>query len=219
MKLKNRLLNLVLAIIAIMNTSACSLLSTENELNNSEMSSNLESNNLGYDFPPIEGQSKEISELNVIIDNSFEDEQIEVLLKESLYDEDIEFMTVMQRYFATDFDERESLKNDYLRALYMFLLNTGVDIKNYLPCLKNLAIMQINPSCVSGGQWYQLFGSLLKASEKIEYPSLYEMYIDLALYIHELSCTEIHQMEKFGIYECPNLQDEFKSRRIYNPNI
>ncbi len=107
-------------------------------------------------------------------------------LSESLYDESMDYNLVIQTYLnswnkeMSDTD-RESLKNDYLRAMYTFLSNTGIDMNILNNELHTMVEMSKHPGCIDPTVWNSSFPNLIAISK--DYESLFELYIDYANYI------------------------------------
>ena len=139
---------------------------------------------------------------DTVIESSEEEKSLEDLLHECLYDENIDYNTVINTYLNTNFNARENLKNDYLRAIYMYLLSTGVPMETYIKELNNVIVLQQNPSDCHMS-WDEAFHNLSLTLK--DYPSLFDMYIDLAIFTHELECECKHEINDLGIYTCPKL--------------
>lgn len=133
---------------------------------------------------------------------------IEDLLRETLYDENIDYKSVIDKYLNIDYEQRSEYKNEYLRALYMLMVNSNVPLSYYLTEMNTLLVLQQHPSCLPENLWYEYFGNLISLLG--EYPSLHEMFIDLSMYVHELECEYKHNIDEYGSYSCDELKDEYK---------
>ena len=217
MKIRTKLLVTILLVATLVNTTGCSKKNVEKE----KLTIGYEQQDNTFDTTPtrvIITKPEEVIFENDVEKAPIEDDiikkeeiNIESILKEYLYDENIDYKLVMNTYFNTDYDKRDALKDDYLRAVYMMLQNTEVDMKIYLQELHTLLLLQQNPGCLPTDLWFQLFGNLdVLASE---YDSLYEMFFPFAIYVHELECEKTHEIDKYGIYSCDELEEEYKLKR------
>ena len=119
-------------------------------------------------------------------------------MKETLYDENIDYRLVIKTYLNTDYEKREELKNDYLRAIYMLMYKSNVPMSTYLEELNYLIVLQQVPMCVPEYIWNELFGNLIALETNCM--SIHEMYIDIAMYVHDLSCDKEHYLKNEGSY-------------------
>jgi len=154
-----------------------------------------------YDISKVDTIAPSIEE-EPVVEKSLED-----ILKETLYDENIDYQLVIKTYLNTDYDKRESLKNDYLRALYMLMINSNVPMNAYIYELNTLMIMQQFPTCVPEDIWNLSFGNLIALDPNCQ--SIYEMYIDMAMYIHNICCDKEHYLNDYYGYSCENLEEEY----------
>lgn len=112
--------------------------------------------------------------------------QSKIDLSDRLYDDCIDYNLVIQTYLnswnkeMSDTD-RESLKNDYLRAMYTFLSNTGIDMNILNSELHTMVEMSKHPGCIDETDWNNSFPHLIAISKDCE--SLFELYLDYANYI------------------------------------
>ena len=67
---------------------------------------------------------------------------MEISLNERLYDANIDYNLVIKNYLDMDYDLRSPMKDDYLRAIYMLMLNSGIPIQTYLKELHIMMVMQ-----------------------------------------------------------------------------
>ena len=227
MELNKRLFSTILAVVTITNITGCSKninnCNKQDETIAIESGQDIESEQKNFNEIKIEDDTIYFEELTPeILDKSeIEAESTEFtinniknsdgildLLNDQLFDESIDYNLVINIYLNTDFDKRENLINDYLRASYMLLLNSDTSIDIYLEELNNMAIMQQIPMCVPEDIWNKQFGHLLLLLG--EYESLFDKFGPLAYYIHDLSCEEEHTFSEYGSYTCPNLQKEYK---------
>ena len=223
MNLKNRLLLILLADIIAITATACSTPSkrTEGLINDTVLEGSLN------DEDSLRGGSKdkvdEIIKPTIPVtdnDSSYEnvaeikpeeltpEEILEISLNERLFDQYIDYNLVIKNYLDMDYDLRSSMKDDYLRAVYMLMLNSGIPIQTYLKELHTMMIMQQIPMCVPEDIWYASFGNLIVLSNG--YPSLFEMFIDFATFVHEVGCEEEHMLNDYCAYTCKKLEDELK---------
>lgn len=149
---------------------------------------------------PIE-ENKEVNEI-VTHEVTLEDR-----LKGTLYDENIDYQLVIKTYLNTDYEKREELKNDYLRAIYMLMYKSNVPMSTYLEELNYLIVLQQVPMCVPEDIWNELFGNLIALEPNCM--SIHEMYIDIAMYVHDLSCDKEHYLNDYYAYSCENLEKEY----------
>lgn len=222
MKSHTRLLVSLLIISMVANTAACS----KKIKAHNQIESRVEINQTVLDKPlvletetiepisqpPIEEiieDKEEIFEFVDIPPEVIETKEVtlEDRLKESLYDENIDYKLVIKTYLNTDYDKREELKNDYLRAIYMLMYNSNVPMSTYINELNNLIVMQQVPMCVPEDIWNMLFGNLIALDQNCL--SIYEMYIDIAMYIHNLSCDKEHYINDYYGYSCEYLEKEY----------
>ncbi len=227
MNLKNRLLLILLADVIAITATACS---TPNKRAESHMTGTVLEESINDD-DSLRGGSKDI--IDEIIkptipitgnDNSYEnvvqtkpeeltpEEILEMTLNERLYDEYIDYKLVIETYLNMDYELRNAMKDDYLRAVYMLMLNSGISIKTYLKELHTMMIMQQIPTCVPEDIWYASFGNLITLSNG--YPSLFEMFIDFAAFVHEITCEEDHKLNDYYAYTCKKLEEELKLELI-----
>lgn len=184
MNLKRNIIALSLVASTLLSASACSHKNNEEEKN--------------YTHDTSVATTDEIQpEINVVDS-----------LNNSLYDENMDYKAVINNYLSSDYDTRPSLKDDYFRALYMLLLNSGVDMNVYLEELNNMCILGLVPTELPEDLWYQYFGNLIQVSNN--YNSLYDMFGEFAQYVHEIDCLEEHTINEYGGYSCSNLEKEYK---------
>lgn len=195
MNIKKKMLSVVSAILAITIVTGC----------NANRNRDIDNDN-SQDI--VASENSENLRFNASeIDNQFRPTTLEYL-KETLYDEDIDFDSIIEKYLSTKYSERESLKDDFLRALYMYLINTDIPLELYLEELNTLLVEHQLPRCLDNVTWNRCFGNLIKAQK--DYSSLVEMYIDLAIYVHEYECKEEHTLNELDSYSCIVLEREFK---------
>lgn len=152
-------------------------------------------------IPPIVESTKEPNEVS-----SDKEKNIEELLREYLYDDDIDYKLVIKTYL-NDYDNQGNLKNDYLRAIYMLMINSGVPMETYLKELHTMTLMQQIPMCVPEDIWYESFGHLIALDP--ECLSLFDMFSEFAIFVHDLQCEEEHTLNEFDCYTCPKLEEEY----------
>ena len=152
-------------------------------------------------IPPIVESTKEPNEVS-----SDKEKNIEELLREYLYDDDIDYKLVIKTYL-NDYDNQGNLKNDYLRAIYMLMINSGVPMETYLKELHTMTLMQQIPMCVPEDIWYESFGNLIALDP--ECLSLFDMFSEFAIFVHDLQCEEEHTLNEFDCYTCPKLEEEY----------
>lgn len=227
MNLKNRLLLVLLADIIAVSAVGCSTQDRKSEQYAFETS--LESQqdddrlHIGSTGKKEDVTVPPIINSDATIDSSYEqiietqpaltpDDIVELKLNERLYDENIDYKLVIETYLNMDYDLRSSMKDDYLRAIYMLMLNSGITIQTYMKELHIMMIMQQIPMCVPEDIWYTSFGHLITLSNG--YPSLFEMFIDFATYVHELGCEEEHTLNEYYAYTCKKLEEELKLELI-----
>ena len=129
-------------------------------------------------------------------------------LNEYLYDENIDYNLVINTYLNTEYDKRSELENDYLRAIYMLLINSNNSLEVYLSELHTMAVMQQVPMCVPEDIWNEQFGNLLTLLN--DYESLFEKFGTLAYFVHDIDCEQTHTFDECGTYTCSDLQEEYK---------
>lgn len=138
--------------------------------------------------------------------SSDEEKSIEELLSECLYDESIDYKLVIKNYL-NNYENRAEIKDDYLRAVYMLLLNTNVPMEIYLKELHIMTLMQQIPMCVPESIWYSSFGNLIAVDP--ECISLFDMFSEFAIYVHSLECNDNHTLNDFDCFTCPSLEEEY----------
>ena len=196
MNLKNRLLSILLADVIATTAVGCTYEEKKNEKES-------------VDFNSLSTSIKEEdnSYVNIEADNL-----LELLLKERLYDENMDYNLVLENYLNQDYELRSNMKDDYLRAVYMSMLNSGVPMNVYFKELHTLMVMQQIPTGLPEEIWHKSFGNLIALSK--ENSSLYEMFIDFAIYVHELTCEEEHKLNECCAYTCKKLEDDLKLNLI-----
>lgn len=143
--------------------------------------------------------------------NKTDDNELEIsnedtltLIHGGLYDGVVDSELFIGAYLNADFEQREVLKFDYLRALYTKLYNSGVPMETYLEELNNLLVLQQEPREFDEEEWNSNFEHLINILE--DYPSLQDMFMDLAVYCHEVACEEEHNLNEYYGYSCPVLE-------------
>jgi len=152
-------------------------------------------------IPQTENNGDEPSDVS-----SDNEKNIEELLREYLYDENIDYKLVIKTYLE-DYDNRSNLKNEYLRAIYMLMINSDVSMETYLKELHTMTLMQQIPMCVPEDIWYESFGNLIELDP--ECLSLFDMFSEFAIFVHDLQCEEEHTLNEFDCYTCPKLEEEY----------
>lgn len=211
MKSHTRLLASILLISAIAAASGCSKnYKVEKSVSNTNIFEQIteESNNVDS----MDGKittSINISDnysSNVDFSTNIQTTSIEEILKENLYDENIDYNFIISTY-VDNYELRDEYKNDYLKAIYMLLINSNVSMKDYLKELHTMIIMQQVPMCGCDETWDEQFKNLIKLDPTCV--SLFDKYCDFAIYVHSLECTEKHTENEYYSYSCDALKDEY----------
>lgn len=132
----------------------------------------------------------------------------EILLKEYLYDEFIDYEFVIKKYLDLDYEDREQYRNEYLRAIYMKMLNSNVDMNVYFEELNILTVLQQFPMCMDFEAFNEIFKNLIALDP--ECLSVVDTYSEFAFFVHELTCKEVHTLDEFGEYSCKKLEEDYK---------
>lgn len=199
MKFNKKILSTILALSTISSLSGCSKKSSDENVIRTIVIDNTQEQNFQDSF-----STNNNLDSNTVLD----------ILNENLYDEYIDYNLIIKNYLNTDYNSRTELKDDYLRAIYMLLINSDVSMNIYLEELNNLIIMQQVPMELPQDVWIKLFGHL--DTLKNDYQSLYEMFIDFAIYVHEIECIEKHNFNEYGSYTCNDLEEEYNLKLKLN---
>lgn len=220
MKSHTRLLTSILIISAIANTVGCS--KDSNAKGDIFVEENIRHEYVDETF----AYKKDVQDIDVLdknvndnLDNNisisfnsegdtFESKEtnIEGILRENLYDENIDYNLIIQTYID-NYDLREEYRNEYLKAIYMLLLNSNVEMSEYLKELHTMVVMQQIPMCVSNDIWNEQFKNLIALDPNCI--SLFDKYCDFAIYVHSLECEEEHKLNDYYCYTCPKLEEEY----------
>lgn len=171
----------------------------------------IEAENIKIDAIPNLSSEEVVAESVVVPDDIATNKNIEELLKEYLYDENIDYELVIKTYL-NNYDKRIELKNDYLRAIYMLMINSNVSMETYLQELHTMTVMQQIPSCVSEDVWNESFKNLIALDPNCI--SLFDMFSEFAIYVHGLICEEEHVLNDFYCYSCPDLEEEYTRKLL-----
>ncbi len=87
---------------------------------------------------------------------------------------------------------------------YNKIINAGVSFNDALVELNSIYELSQVPMCIDEDVWNELFKNLLTTVG--EYDNVFEVYDDLACYIHELSCDFEHYIDEYGINVCEGLK-------------
>lgn len=206
MKSHTRLLAGILLISAIASSAGCSK-NNKNESSNVISNSETEKNNINF----LVNKNEDVSEIysQFVIDTTY----IEEILKNNLYDEKIDYKLVIDLYL-NNYELRNEYKNEYLKAIYMLLINTEVPMSEYLKELHTMVLMQQVPMCVPENVWVSSFKNLIAIDPNCV--SLFDEFCDFAIYIHSLECSEEHELNEFNCYTCNSLEEEYKRKLILN---
>ncbi len=237
MKSHTRLLTSILLVSAIATSAGCSK-NYKKDNHNLEINSNVEQDNFNFVINN-EGITNTISDefkkdndiiqnnenvINEVVENSISDLKndekldndieeildvqinIEEVLKENLYDEEIDYNSVID-FYLNNYELRDDYKNEYLRAIYMLLYNSNIPMSYYLNELHNMVVMQQVPMGVSRNVWNELFKYLIALDSKCI--SLFDKYVEFAIYVHSLECKEEHKYNDFNCYTCTELEKEY----------
>lgn len=231
MKSHTKLLVSILLITAIANTTGCSK-NKESENNELKINSIIE-DSIDKDFSYIENNDgliidnspnevikdvldEENSEKAIVtissdictteIDNNQDVLNIEDVLKTNLYDENIDYNLIIDVYL-NNYDLREEFRNEYLKAIYMLLINSNVKMSDYLEELHTMVVMQQIPMCVPEEVWNEQFKNLIALDPNCI--SLFDKYSEFAIYVHSLECNKEHTYNEFYCYTCEDLEEEY----------
>lgn len=212
MNLKTRLFSGVLAVVTIASLSACKTKGHDAIISGSDVSVEMVDDEVPspkydkigiYEDNEIEKVSasllpkEEASEIEEDSTKSIED-----ILDECLYDDSIDYESIVSTYLA-DYDLRMANIDTYLKAIYTKMRSSNVPMSVYLEELDTMAIMQQVPTCVPEDVWEESFEHLILLQG--DNPSLFEMFADLAIYVHEITCENEHNLNEFGCYTCDDL--------------
>jgi len=205
MKSHTRLLVSLLTISIIASTTGCSKQNIKNRNVN---------NNLEYEISIDESTKKELGQDDVVlIENipgakiEFVNSNLENILRDSLYDENIDYNFILSVYQSLDSDKRIEFKNEYLKAIYMLMVNSNISIAEYLKELQTMTLMQQVPMCVPEDIWNSSFKNLIALAPNCE--SLFDLFSEFAIYVHDLECEENHTLNEYGQFTCPSLENEY----------
>ena len=217
MKSHTKLLVSLLTIAIVANAMACSTKRNLQRENNVVMIFEVPNETFTKSIDEILEEMKQTTiKTEDIVDKNGSIKNIENDLKSSLYDENIDYEFVIKTYLELDYDKREELKNDYLRAIYMKMYNSSVSMNIYLEELHTLMLMQQIPMCVPEDIWYNSFNHLLELVPNCI--SLYDVYFDIAKFVHEMSCDKEHLINEYFGYSCDELEKEY-TRTLTIPMI
>jgi len=88
------------------------------------------------------------------------------------------------------------------------ILNSNQDTETCLQELEYIYELGMIPRCASDEEW-ALISHLDATTEEMENP--FEVYYELAVYVHQLTCDEEHYVNEFGQMECKTLREELES--------
>lgn len=91
---------------------------------------------------------------------------------------------------------------------YNRIINGGVDFNEALVELDSIYVLSQVPMCIDEDVWNETFKHLLTTVG--EYDNVFEVYGDLAYYIHLLGCDLEHYTDEFGVNVCEGLKLEYK---------
>lgn len=90
---------------------------------------------------------------------------------------------------------------------YNRIINAGVNFDDALIELNNIYVLSQTPMCIDEDVWNELFKNLLTTVG--EYDNVFEVYGDLAYYIHLLSCDFPHYTDECGVNVCEGMKLEY----------
>lgn len=97
---------------------------------------------------------------------------------------------------------------DPLKIALNRIINSGQDVETCIYELENIFKLAIIPRCASEEEWATI-AHLDATTEEMENP--FEVYYDLAVFVHTLHCEEEHYKNEFGQWECAGLRQEMES--------
>lgn len=152
---------------------------------------------------------EESEDLNISYTN------LDVIDEFGLYDANMDYISVINDYL----DNNKDLSNiEYVKAVYMLLYNSNVEMNNYLDELNTMLICNQNPTCVSMEEWEETFSNLIKVSKTkgLTMEASYELgrlVLPLAAYIHSMNCEYCNGSfnPDIEIYNCSSLNNKYTS--------
>jgi len=94
-----------------------------------------------------------------------------------------------------------------LKVALKRIINSGQDVETCIYELENIFKLAIIPRCASEEEWATI-AHLDATTEEMENP--FEVYYELAVFVHTLHCPEEHYQNEFGQWECPGLRQEME---------
>ncbi len=198
MKLNKRLISGILAIVTVAGLSGCQ--SKNNEQDNAIPEVVMESDQ-DVPLPNVEENDIEVTLCNQ------SGTEVESFLKENYYDSDIDYQMIIKSY-SEDYDLKMSDMDTYFKAIYMRLYNSGIEMDKFLVELNSMLVLGQVPMCLPDDVWVANFSSLISTLKENE--SLYDVYVDFAIMVHELTCEMEHNENEYYAYSCEDLEDQYK---------
>lgn len=110
--------------------------------------------------------------------------------------------------FADYVIEEVSKSNDEaLKASLKRILDSGVDTESCILELENIYRLAIIPRCATEEEWDSVINLRSTIGER-ENP--FDVYYQLAIFVHTLTCEEEHYVNEFGQTECKKLRKEME---------
>ena len=90
---------------------------------------------------------------------------------------------------------------------YNRIINAGVNFDDALVELNSIYELSQVPMCIDEDAWNELFKNLLTTVG--EYDNVFEVYGDLAYYVHLLGCDFDHYTDEYGVNVCEGMKLEY----------
>lgn len=104
-------------------------------------------------------------------------------------------------------DMIKASEDEKIISQYNRIINSGVNFEEALVELNNIYSLSQVPMCIDEDVWNELFKNLLTTVG--EYDNVFEVYGDLAYYIHLLSCDFTHYTDEYGVNVCEGMKLEY----------
>ena len=98
--------------------------------------------------------------------------------------------------------------NEPEKVALLRIINSNEDTETCINELENIFRLAIIPRCATEEEW----DSVIHLRNTIgEYDNPFDVYYDLAVYVHILKCEEDHYENEFGQIECKKLRKEMSN--------
>ena len=134
---------------------------------------------------------------NTVIENSYVEKDSNIVIE----DEPIEVVS----YSDTVIKAVNESNDEVIKAALQRIINSTEDTDACILELENIYELGMIPRCATPEEW----DSVIHLRNTIgEYENPFDVYYDLAVYVHTLTCEEEHYENEFGQTECKTLRKE-----------